>query len=134
MSKSEFKTWDQYAQEAQVPPFQLRVSADETLSFECPSGTALLRISQGLRQGDLELILRAVVGDQWERVEELLSSAGHKAFPALVEDMMAHFELYEDVPMVSPDGGKRTARRPSEIRRLLAIGYMPVGEARASRG
>lgn len=132
--KTEFKSWDQYTREAQVPPFELPVSDEETLVFECPSGTALLRVSQGLRNGDIELILRAVVGDQWERVEELLGAAGHKAFPALVEDMMAHFELYEDVPMVSPDGGKRTARRPSEIKRLLAIGYRPVGEEIASRG
>lgn len=129
-----FKAWDQYATEAEVEPFRLPVSDEETLVFECPSGTALLRVSQGMRSGDLELILRAVVGEQWERVEQLLGSAGHKAFPALVEDMMAHFDMYEDVALVSPDGGKRTARRPTEIRRLLAIGYRPVGEDRASRG
>lgn len=131
---SGFKAWDQYATEAEVPPFELPVSDEETLVFECPSGTALLRVSQGMRSGDLELILRAVVGEQWERVEQLLGGAGHKAFPALVEDMMAHFDMYEDVALVSPDGGKRTARRPTEIRRLLAIGYRPVGEDRASRG
>lgn len=132
--KTDFKTWDQYTREAEVPPFELPVSAEETLTFECPSGTALLRVMQGLRSGDLELILRAVVGEQWQRVEELLGNAGHKAFPALVEDMMAHFDMYDDVALVSPDGGKRTARRPTEIKRLLDIGYRPVGEGRASRG
>lgn len=133
MSK-EFKTWDQYAGEAEVPPFELPIGADETLIFECPTGVGLMRISQGIRTGDLELILRAITGDQWDRIENLLGTAGHKVLANLVEDMLDHFDLYEDVTLVSPDGGKRKARRPREIQRLLDLGYRPAGEARASRG
>jgi hypothetical protein len=131
MSKN-FKRWDDYATEARIDPFELQVSDDETLSFEVPSGVAIMRIAQGIRTGDLELILRALVGDQWERVESLLGSAGHKALPALVEDMLDHFDLYENVTLVGPGGGRVTAKRPREIQALLNQGYRPAGEALTS--
>lgn len=132
MAAKQFKKWDQYAAEAAVEPFQLPVSEDETLLFEVPSGVAIMRIAQGLRSGDLELILRSVVGDQWPRVQELLGGVGHKALPSLVEDMLDHFELYEDVALVGPGGGKVTARRPREIQALVSQGYRPAGEALSS--
>lgn len=132
MAEKTFKTWDEYAEEAAGEPFQLPVSKDETLSFDMPSGTALIRIMQGLRAGDLELILRSVVGEDWPRVEELLSKAGHKALPWLVEDMLDHFDLYEKVVLVGPGGGRVTRKRPREIRAMIEQGYRPVGEAPAS--
>src|SRR5690606_2269753 len=110
------------------------VAEGDVIEVECPSGVAIMRISQGLRSGDLALILRALVGDHWERFEELLGKAGHKVMSRIVEDMMDHFDLYEDVTLVSPDGGKRKARRPREVQRLIDLGYRPVGEARASLG
>lgn len=127
-----FKTWDQYAEEAAGEPFVLRVSEDETLEFEMPSGTALIRIMQGLRTGDLELTLHAIAGEQWPRVEELLSKAGHKALPNLVEDMLDHFDLYEPVTLIGPGGGKVTRKRPRDIQMLINQGYRPAGEAPAS--
>jgi len=128
----QFKTWDQYTEEASLAPFELPVSEEETLVFEAPDGNALIRIHQGLRMGDLELILRSLVGDDWPRVEELLGKASHKALPALVEDMLDHFDLYEKVTLIGPGGGKVTKKRPREIRALLAQGYRAVGEAPAS--
>ncbi len=125
-------TWDSYVEEARIEPFRLKVSAEETLEFAAPTGTALLRIMQGLRRGDLELILRSLVGDDWERVENLLSRAGHKALPSLVEDMMDHFDLYEPVTLIGPGGGKVTKKRPREIQALINQGYRPAGEAPAS--
>lgn len=125
-------TWDSYVEEARIEPFRLKVSAEETLEFEAPTGTALLRIMQGLRRGDLELILRSLVGDDWERVENLLSRAGHKALPSLVEDMMDHFDLYEPVTLIGPGGGKVVKKRPREIQALINQGYRPAGEAPAS--
>lgn len=122
-------TWDSYVQEAKIEPFRLVVSDAETLTFEAPSGVALMRIMQGMREGDPELILVALTGDQWPRLEELLGGAGHKAFPALVEDLCDHFEIYEDVTLVGPGGGKVTARRPRKIQALINQGYRPVGEA-----
>lgn len=127
-----FKTWDQYTEEATLAPFELPVSKEETLVFEAPDGNALIRIHQGLRLGDLELILRSLVGDDWPRIEELLGKASHKALPALVEDMLDHFDLYEKVTLLGPGGGKVTKKRPREIRALLAQGYRVVGEAQAS--
>ena len=125
----QFKTWDQYTEEARIEPFELRVSEDEKLVFEAPTGNALIRIHQGLREGDLELILRSLVGDDWPRIEELLDSASHKALPMLVEDMMDHFDLYEKVTLVGPGGGRVTRKRPREIRAMIEQGYKPVGEA-----
>ena len=132
MSKQTFKTWDQYAQEAAGEPFQLVISKDETLEFEMPSGTALIRIMQGIRSGDLELILRSVVGDNWPRVETLLAKAGHKALPMLVEDMLDYFDLYEEVTLVGPGGGHVKRKRPREIQAMIEQGYRPLGEGPAS--
>lgn len=134
MSNKTFKTWDQYADEAKIEPFRLPVSDDEVLVFEMPSGTALLRIMQGLRSGDLVLILSAIAGDNWQRLEQLFGGVGHKALPALTEDLMDHFDLYEPVTLVGPSGGKVTEKRPRKIQSLLDQGYRPVGEAPASRG
>ena len=131
-SRPEFKTWDAYVEEAAIEPFVLKVSPDETLTFTAPTGVSLMRVSQGLRSGDLELCITAVTGDQWPRMRELLDGASHKALPALLEDMMDHFELYEDVVLVSPTGDRVTRRRPTEIRPLLDAGYRPAGEAPAS--
>ena len=131
-AKQQTHRWDKYVEEAQIEPFRLQVSDDETLVFPPPSGVALIRIAQGLRSGDIELILRCLVGDDWPRLEELLGGAGHKAFPALVEDMMDHFDLYEEVALEGPGGGRVRARRPREIQSLIAQGYRPAGEARSS--
>ena len=129
---STFKTWDQYVDEARVEPFRLPVSDEETLIVEAPSGVALMRIMQGMRSGDLELILRALTGEQWDRINELLAGASHKALPSLTEDMLDHFDLYEPVTLVGPGGGKVTAKRPREINALINQGYRPAGEAPAS--
>ena len=128
MSKT-FTTWDQYAEEARIEPFVLKVSEDESLTFEAPSGAALVQIMRGLRSGDLELILASLAGDQWERLQELFGGIGHKALPALTEDLMDHFELYEPVTLIGPGGGKVTRKRPTDIRTLVNQGYKPVGEA-----
>lgn len=123
------KRWDQYVEEAKVEPFRLRISDDEVLEFTNPSATALIQIMRGLRQGDLEAILVALAGDQWPRLEELFGGTGHAAMPALTEDLMDHFELYEPVTLVGPGGGKVTRKRPTEIQAMLNQGYRPVGEA-----
>lgn len=129
MSQQEFYAWDKYVQEAKIPPFRLRVSEDETLVFEAPTGNALIQIMRGLREGDLEVILYALAGDQWPRLQELFGDAGHKALPALVEDLMDHFDLYEPVQLRGPGGGTVTEKRPRKIQALLNQGYRPVGEA-----
>jgi hypothetical protein len=128
MSKT-FRTWDQYADEAKIEPFELKISDDETLTFENPTGVALMRIAQGIRSGDIVLILSSLAGDQWSRLEELFGGIGHKALPALTEDLMEHFELYEPVTLVGPSGGKVTAKRPTQIKSMLEQGYRVAGEA-----
>lgn len=132
MSKT-FKTWDEYTEEAKIEPFRLVISDDETLVFEPPSGTALMHIMHGLREGDLEIILSSLAGDQWPRLQELFGGVGHKALPSLTEDLMDHFDLYEPVTLVGPGGGKVTRKRPREIQAMLNQGYRPAGEHLASR-
>jgi hypothetical protein len=132
MPDRQFKTWDQYAAEAEIPPFELQVSPDETLQFTTPSGTALMRITDGLRTGDLELILSSLAGDHWPRMLELIDTAGHQVVAALTEDTMDHFKLYEDVVLIGPGGGRVTRSRPTQIQAMLNQGYRPAGEARAS--
>lgn len=128
MSKKTFKHWDQYTEEAKIEPFELPISADETLVFEAPSGAALIQIMRGLRNGDLEVILANLAGDQWDRLLQLFGGVGHKAMPALTEDLMDHFELYEDVTLVGPGGGTIKRRRPTDIKRMIDQGYRPAGE------
>jgi len=132
MARQTEYSWDQYAEEAKGEPFVLRVDADTKLVFEMPTATALLRVMQGIRGGDLELILRSIVGEDWDKVEVLLSSAGHKALPNLVEDMLDHFDLYEEVTLIGPGGGKVKRKRPREIQSLIEQGYRPLGEAPTS--
>lgn len=129
MSKISYRKWDQYVEEAAIEPFKLEVSDEETLVFEAPSGVGLIAIMRGLRMGDLEVILSNLAGDQWDRLLELFGGAGHKAMPALCEDLMDHFQLYEDVTLIGPGGGKVTRSRPTEIQTMIRQGYRPVGEA-----
>lgn len=126
------KQWDKYVEEAEIEPFRLGISPEEVLPIEQPSGIALLRIAQGMRTGDLELLIRSLVGEHWDRIQTLLGGAGHKALPALVEDLMDHFDLYEDITFIAPNGSKVTARRPIEIQKLLNQGFRPAGEAQSS--
>lgn len=128
-----FRTWDEYAEEAKIESFPLKISDTETLEIVMPSGASLMNIMAGLRAGDLELILSSLAGDNWPRLEELFGGVGHKALPALTEDLMEHFDLYEPVTLIGPGGGKVTRKRPREIQVLIDQGYRPAGEARASR-
>lgn len=128
-TKTAYRKWDTYVEEARIEPFRLEISDDETLVFEAPSGAALIQIMRGLRTGDLELILSSLAGDQWERLLDLFGGAGHKAMPALTEDLMDHFELYEPVVLIGPGGGRVTKKRPTEIQALIRQGYRPAGEA-----
>lgn len=128
-----FRTWDDFVNEAAHDPYELAVG-DEKIIIHCPTGAALLRIAEGQRAGDSELILAALCGDAWDRISELVATAPHGVLPALAETLMDHFDLFEPVTLVGPGGGKITRKKPREIRALMDQGYRPAGEARASRG
>lgn len=134
-TKKQFKAWDQYVTEANIDAFEIPTGKESgPIVISNPTANQIMRISQGLRTGDLELIIVNLCGDSWEQVEALMETAPHGVLPVLVEDMMAHFDLYEDVTLVGPGGGKVTAKRPREIQGFINRGYRPVGEADASRG
>lgn len=129
MAKQEtIKQWDTYADEADVPDFVIQVKDGDDIRVSNPTGTQVMRISQGLRSGDLELILTGVCGDSYPAIDTLMGSTGHKAFPALVEDLMDHFDLYEEVQLVGPSGGTVKAKRPTKVKQLIDLGYKVKGE------
>ena len=129
MAKQTFKTWDQYTEEAEIPPFELPVSKDETIIIPALSGAGMVQFARAYRQGDDEAMLMILAGDQWEKIEPLLARAGHKAMRNLVIDMMMHFDLGEEVELVTPDGRKVFEKDPRTIKNKLRQGYRVVGEA-----
>lgn len=120
--------WDDYAREAAVSDFVLRVSDDEVIRVENPTGVQIMRLGQAMRVGDLDAMLLALTGEAHVQITALLGKVGHKALPKLIEDLMDHFGLYEDVELRGPSGGVVTERRPDKIRALLRSGYKPLGE------
>jgi hypothetical protein len=127
--KQQFKRWDQYVEEAKHDPFELPVSQEETLIVEAPTGASLIQWARAYRSNDAEAMLIVLCGDQWPRVEQLLSQAGHKAMENLITDMMIHFDLAEDMTLIGPGGGKVTEKDPRKIRLMLKQGYRLEGEA-----
>lgn len=127
--KKQFKTWDQYTEEAEAAPFELPVSEDETVIVKAPTGASLVQWARAYRSGDVEAMLIVLCGESWKRIEQLLGTAGHKAMENLITDMMLHFDLAEPVELIGPGGGKVTVKDPREIRAFLQQGYRPAGEA-----
>lgn len=127
-------SWDDFVTEAEIQPYELKVSADKTIVIDNPSGAALMHISSGMRNGDLEFILVNLCGDSWPDVQELVQDAPHGVLPSLVESLMDHFDLYEPITLIGPGGGKVVRRKPREIRAMMNQGYRPMGETAASRG
>lgn len=132
MTKSEFKTWNDYVDESKSEPFEIPVSKDRTIVIGSPSGAGIIQFSNAARVGDAEAMLAGIVGDKITELMELLSTPGsHKAMDNLIYDMMLHFDLAEEVELVGPGGGKRVEKDPRKIRQLLNTGFRPVGEASA---
>ena len=125
----QFKTWDQYTEEAKHDAFQLPVSKDETLVIEAPTGASLIQWARAYRSNDIEAMLLVLCGEQWERVEQLLAKAGHRAMENLITDMMLFFDLAEPMTLVGPGGGKVKEKDPRKIRLMLNQGYRLEGEA-----
>lgn len=128
-NQHQFKSWDQYTEEAKHAPFELPVSKDETLIVEAPTGASLIQWARAYQTGDLEAMLIVLCGDQWPKIEPLLAKAGHEAMNNLVTDMMIFFDLAEEITLVGQGGGKVTERDPRKIRAMLKQGYRVLGEA-----
>lgn len=131
MATNEFKTWDDYVAEAEKPPFLLKVSEDETLTFTAPSGAAMIQIGRAARSGDTAAVLELLSGENWKRVKELIGGAGFDAMFALAIDLQIHFGLADEYLLVSPDGDKKLVDDPREVRSLMRKGWTVSGEVRA---
>lgn len=125
----QFKSWDQYTDEAKLEPFQLPVSAEQTITIQPTSGAGLIQFSRALRANDMEAMLVVICGEAWTEVEPLLAKAGMKAMENLLTDMMIHFDLAEDVVLIGQGGGKVTEKDPRKIRAMIKQGYTVQGEA-----
>ena len=71
--------WDDYAREADVSDFVLRVSDDEVIRVENPTGVQIMRLGQAMRVGDLDAMLLALTGEAHVQITALLGKVGHKA-------------------------------------------------------
>lgn len=122
------KRWDDYVEEAAVPPFHLVVSDDETVQIDCPDGEALLKVARAGREGDHLAVLEIITGDQWNRVSELVSRAPYQVMLDLSVDLQIHFGLTEEYVMENPSGGKKSVSDPRLIRTMRKSGWKVVGE------
>lgn len=122
-------TWDTFAAEAARPDYVLGMpDGAAPLHITNPTAVQVFRIGRAVRDGDDEAIVINLCGDSYARLLPLLAKTGNKAVPAFIEVLMEHFDMYEDVELVGPGGGKVTKRKPTEIQRLLRIGYKVSGE------
>lgn len=117
--------WDHYVKEASRPPFELRISDDETITITNPTGAQMHRIAEGMRSNDSDVTLMGLCGDSYERVAELLADAPYAATTALTDDLLDHFDFLTDVTLVAPSGKKRTVRKYTELQELLVKGWKP---------
>lgn len=122
------KRWDDYVAEAEVPPFQLVVSDEETLEIACPDGEALLKVARAGREGDHLAVLEIITGEQWNRVSELVSKAPYQVMLDLSVDLQVHFGMTDEYQMVNPSGGKKTVSDPRLVRKMRKNGWKVVGE------
>ena len=91
-AEEEFKTFDQYTAEADLPPFVLPYGDGQSLVFECPDGNALRQIEVAQRNGNFDLLCHSAFG---EKYEELWDLAGDKPFPvirSILQDLLDHFQ------------------------------------------
>lgn len=128
MAKEKYYEFDKYVKEAHVEPFNLRVDEKNVITIENPSGIQLIRLHEAGREGDVQAMLWALCGEQWPKVEALLVKAGHGAMDHLLDDMMVHFGMSEEVTLVGPGGGEVKEHRRSKVTRLMKMGYKVKGE------
>ena len=131
MTKTEFRSWDDYVAEVESDPFQIPTK-DQTIVIPAPSGAGIIQFSNAARVGDAEAMLAAICGEQFAEVKKLLATPGsHKAMDNLIYDMMLFFDLAEEIELEGPGGGTVTEKDPRKIKKLLNSGYRPAGEARS---
>ena len=129
MSKKETTVqFNKYVEEAQSPDFVIKVDDTTEIRVTNPDYMRLERFAQGSRSGDLDVVLGALCGAAVTDIKKLLAKAGHKAVPALMEDIMDHFDMYDEIELVGPGGGVVTEKRPTKIKTLIGLGYRPKGE------
>ena len=129
MTKSNFKSFDQYVKEAEIAPFELPIDKEKTIIVDAPTGHRLIKFQNAWREGDLEASLWALTGDAWNELAPLIGGAPHKVMKDLTTDMAVHFDLTDEYTLSGPSGGTITEKDPRKIKALQNKGYKIVGEA-----
>lgn len=130
--KNEFVTWDELTADAGGEPFQLKISEDETLVIEQPSGMALIEFTEAQARGDVRNVLKSLTGEKFDEVMELLKRPNtHKLMDNLVYMLCDHYGLIEEHTLISEAGKKRKEKDPRKIRLMLNQGWRMEGEAPA---
>ena len=90
----EFKTFDQYVEEAnRVKPFVLRVSDDEAITVECPTSNDLIALSEAQMRQDMVVMANIVFKTDAPRVLELSGTKRFTVLAAIVNDVMVHYGM-----------------------------------------
>lgn len=88
-----FKSWDEYVQEAQRDrePFVLPIGPGDEIVVDCPSGDALIRISEAQETGNIAVLVDAIFGDDAPRMRQLFRGAHFPVVAALTDDVMNYY-------------------------------------------
>lgn len=87
----QFKTWDSYVKEAELPQFELPVDDDTTYYIDAPTGGQVIEAQRLAAVGDLEAQLRVICGDAADDILPLIKSAPAGAMKEFLTDVMEHF-------------------------------------------
>lgn len=125
-------SWDAYVGEAKREPFILTYrEGGETRSITIPQPNSIqvMRIGKAVRDGDAEAIMVGLCGDSWPDVYDLLKKpgVGFQAMLRLEKDLMAHFDMNDEVELRGPGGGTKRVSDPQEVQRLLGMGWVSTG-------
>lgn len=120
--------WDSLVKEAQKDAFQIEVSDTETIDVAPPTGAQSFRLAEAQRAGDLEAAMKAMTGDAWPRVRELILVAPGGVMEELVIAMMVHFGEMTEITLVGPGGGEVVEADPRKIQNLIKAGYEATGK------
>ena len=84
-------SYQQYMTEAQIPPFELDLTDDRTVSIPVPDGDTLLAIADN--QASPRRVLQLLAGDHYRAVMEVFGPAPAPVLTALIRDMTGHFGI-----------------------------------------
>lgn len=103
MAERVVKKWDEYRRESKFGEFVIEDSEGKEIVVHEPDSEQIVQMSK-LAQNDIEGILRALCGDTFEPLWELIRHQPVDVMNSVISDIMKHFGYDVDVP-----GGSRVS-------------------------